>query len=104
MNVRLMLGVGDSPYLLVETDANFNRNHFDFWVVNGAWNGVFKDGRVYVERDEEPVDHIVTILSDNPDRLRGEYQTVFNNFDDENYVAPKPQYSKWDLEDDDIPF
>jgi hypothetical protein len=99
-----MLGIDDSPYLLVETDANFNRNHFDFWVVNGAWNGVFRDSRVYIERDKEPVDHVVTILTDNQDRLRGEYQTVFNNFGDENYVAPKPIYTAEDFEDDDIAF
>jgi hypothetical protein len=99
-----MLGIEDKPYLLVEVDPNFNRNHFDFHVVNGRWNGVYRDGRVYVERDKEPVDHVVTILTDNQDRLRGDYQTVFDNFSDENYVAPKPRYTAEDFEDDDIPF
>jgi hypothetical protein len=45
------------------------------------------------------------ILSDNQDRLRGDYQEVFDNFHNPDYVAPKPEKvvlpSDWD---DDIAF
>ena len=49
----------------------------------------------------------VEILCDNQDRLRcsiGEYQEVFNNFSDLDYIAIKPKVVKFDDMDDDIPF
>ena len=43
------------------------------------------------------------ILTDNQHRLRGDYQTVFNNIHNEAYVAPS--YAKYHQSiDDDIPF
>jgi hypothetical protein len=45
-------------------------------------------------------------LCDNPDRLRGDYNTVFENFDNIDYVASKPKHKRvvfYEM-DDDIPF
>jgi hypothetical protein len=43
-------------------------------------------------------------LCDNQDRLRGDYQEVFNNFDNPDYVAPRREVVWFDATDDDIPF
>lgn len=109
--MRLMLGIKDRPSLLIEVRQEHEPDHFDFWVVNGAWNGTFYNGYVTVHHPWNPHSSLdkVEILCDKQDRLRSvphyEYQEVFNNFHDESYVAPKPkpvkQPASWD---DDIPF
>jgi hypothetical protein len=108
-----MLGTNDTPRLLVNVDQEHSPSHFDFWVVNGAWNGTYYNGHVTVH--DCPSGSYSTldkfdILCDNPDRLRssdhsGGYQTVFDNFHDETYVAYKPQPVKYPASwDDDIAF
>ena len=109
---RLMLGTNyDEPTLLVEVEKEENGS-FHFWVINGAWDGKFVYnepmslgcGDVFINRTEEWVRDIM-ILCDNQDRLRGDYQDVFINFEDENYVAPKPKVVKLPEDwDDDIAF
>jgi hypothetical protein len=109
--MRLMLGTKDRPSLLIEVGQEHAPDHFDFWVVNGAWNGTFYNGYVTVHHPWNPHSSLdkVEILCDNQDRLRSvphyEYQEVFNNFNNPDYVAPKPKKfvtpASWD---DDIPF
>ena len=107
-----MLGIKDDPSLLVNVKKEYSPTHFDFWVVNGAWDGTYYNGYVTVwgcpSGDYSSLDN-VEILSDNQDRLRssdwsGEYKTVFENFNNPNYVAPKPTPVVFDDMDDDIPF
>ena len=110
--MRLMLGTKDKPSLLVNVGQEYSPTHFDFWVVNGNWDGTFYNGYVTVHHPYNPHSSLdkVEILCDNQDRLRssdwsGGYQEVFNNFHDENYVAPKPEPVKFPASwDDDIPF
>jgi len=110
--MRLMLGTKDRPSLLVNVRQEHSPTHFDFWVVNGAWDGTFCNGYVTVHHPYNPHSSLdkVEILCDNQDRLRSsdwnhEYQEVFNNFDNPNYVAPKPAPVKYpESWDDDIPF
>ena len=108
-----MLGTNDTPRLLINVDQEHSPTHFDFWVVNGAWNGTYYNGHVTVH--DCPSGSYSTldkfdILCDNQDRLRssdhsGGYQTVFDNFHDETYVAYKPQPVKYPASwDDDIAF
>lgn len=109
--MRLMLGTKDNPSLLVNVKENYDPNHFDFYVVNGAWDGTFYKGHITIHHPWNPWTDlgITEILSDNQDRLRSQwesdYQEVFNNFHNPDYVAPKPKKvelpSYWD---DDIPF
>ncbi len=105
--MRLMLGTVDKPSLLVDIEQEYSPTHFEFWVVNGAWKGTYTNGYVTVWHPWEPWSELdkTEILSDNQDRLRGHYQEVFNNFDNPDYVAPKPKTvalpADWD---DDIPF
>jgi hypothetical protein len=110
--MRLMLGTKDKPSLLVNVGQEYSPTHFDFWVVNGNWDGTFYNGYVTVHHPWEPYSSLdkVEILCNNQDRLRssdwsGGYQEVFNNFHNETYMAPKPEPVKlpagWD---DDIPF
>lgn len=111
--MRLMLGQSGKPSLLVNVEQEHSPTHFEFWVVNGNWNGTYTDGYVTTHNcpsgDYSSLDK-VEILCDNQDRLRssdwsGGYQEVFNNFHDENYVAPKPKPVKLPASwDDDIPF
>ena len=58
--------------------------------------------------DNRPVGHKVKILTEEQDRLRGEdswdYQTVFNNWENPNYVGPVWAKPHWNDMDDDIPF
>ena len=105
--MRLMLGTEDRPSLLIELEQEMSPTHFNFWVVNGAWQGVFTNGYITVldcpSGDFSSLEKI-EILCDNPDRLRGDYDTVFANFDNVDYVAPIPKRVVFDYMDDDIPF
>lgn len=105
VDMRLMLGVGGRPDLLVAVDDDIDRNVFKFYVVNGAWNGKYINGRITVRHPTEPFSTLdqIEILCDNQDRLRGDYQDVFANYHDVNYKGPelKPFPADWD---DDIPF
>lgn len=112
--MRLMLGnINSGPTLLVTVDDNYDPTNFKFEVINGGWYGTFKNGEVRVndKYDNEPVAFDVEILTDNQDRLRcdftvfGDYNTVFDNFHNPNYVAP--EYKKFEAPanwDDDIAF
>jgi len=110
--MRLMLGTKERPSLLVNLGQEYSPAHFDFWVVNGAWDGTFYNGYVTVHHPYNPHSSLdkVEILCNNQDRLRssdwsGGYQEVFNNFHDETYVAPKREPVKLPASwDDDIPF
>jgi len=109
--MRLMLGTAERPSLLVNVGQEYSPTHFDFWVVNGAWDGTYYNGYVTVHHPYNPHSSLdkVEILCNNQDRLRssdwnGEYQEVFNNFHDENYVAPKRKPVVFADMDDDIPF
>ena len=107
--MRLMLGTEGNPSLLVSVADNYDPTNFKFDVVNGAWEGHFTNGHISVldgyGYSPPPFSSLDTmeILTDNQDRLRGEYQEVFNNFDNPNYVAPAYKYVPDDF-DDDIPF
>jgi hypothetical protein len=105
--MRLMLGTKDRPSLLIELEQEMSPTHFDFWVVNGAWYGVFTNGYITIlgcpGGDYTSLEK-TEILCDNQDRLRGDYDTVFANFDNVDYVAPVPKRVVFDDMDDDIPF
>lgn len=112
-SMRLMLGTTGRPQCLVTVASNYNPQHFKFEVINGAWSGEFYKGHVTIFGcpDGDYTDLGITeILTDNQDRLRCSswsdgYNEVFNNFDNEKYVAPaiKKQVTFEDM-DDDIPF
>ena len=109
--MRLMLGTKERPSLLVNVKQEHTPTHFDFWVVNGAWEGTYTDGYITIWHPQNPHSSLerVEILTDNQDRLRssdwdGEYQEVFNNFDNVDYVAPKREPVVFADMDDDIPF
>jgi hypothetical protein len=102
-----MLGTVERPSLLVDIEQEKSSSEFDFWVVNGAWHGTFTNGHITVW--DPPTGSwskldIDEILCDNQDRLRGDYQEVFNNFDNPNYVAPNREPVVFHNMDDDIPF
>jgi hypothetical protein len=101
--MRLMLGRNNQPELLIEVSDQRSPADFDFYVVNGAWEGKFTDGVVTVLK-YGTVHEGVEVLTDNQDRLRGNYQTVFDNFDNPDYVAPKSTFEIPESWEDDIPF
>ena len=104
--MRLMLGTMDYPSLLVDIGQEKSPTEFDFWVVNGAWEGTFYNGYVTVHHPWNPHSSLekIEILCDNQDRLRGDYQAVFDNFRNPDYVAPKREPVVFRDMDDDIPF
>ena len=104
--MRLLLGTMDYPSLLVDIGQEKSPTEFDFWVVNGAWEGTFYNGYVTVHHPWNPHSSLekIEILCDNQDRLRGDYQEVFDNFHNPNYVAPKREPVVFHNMDDDIPF
>jgi hypothetical protein len=111
--MRLMLGTKERPSLLVNVKQEHGPDHFDFWVVNGNWDGTYTDGYVTVwgcpSGDYSSLDKI-EILCDDQDRLRSSdwsrgYEDVFVNFNNPDYVAPKPKKVEYPASwDDDIPF
>jgi hypothetical protein len=105
--MRLMLGTNDNLSLLVNIHQEYGPTHFDFWVVNGAWYGTYTNGHITVW--DPPTGSwskldIAEILCDNQDRLQGDYQEVFNNFHNPDYVAPRREPVVFHDMDDDIPF
>jgi hypothetical protein len=107
--MRLMLGTPGHPSLLVNVEDNFAPALFKFRVINGAWDGVMTNGHVTVLGIPGGGDYsdlgITHILSEDQDRLRGDYNTVFYNFDNPAYVAPKPKEFAFPVYwDDDIAF
>jgi hypothetical protein len=107
-----MLGTTERPELLVNVKDDYNPAHFDFWVVNGNWDGTYINGYVTVHHPWNPFSTLdkVEILCDNQDRLRssdwsGGYQTVFNNYNNPEYVAPDRKKVQLPADwDDDIAF
>jgi hypothetical protein len=106
-----MLGTKERPSLLVDVQQEFSPTHFEFWVVNGCWEGTYTNGHVTVWHPDNPWSNLdkTEILCDNQDRLRttgewGGYQAVFDNFHDPDYVAPKRETIVFADMDDDIPF
>jgi hypothetical protein len=103
-----MLGSTDCPSLLIELEQEKSPTEFDFWVINGHWSGTFTTGHITVwdcpTGDFSSLEKI-EVLTDNQDRLRGDYQDVFDNFGNPDYVAPRREKvvlpACWD---DDIPF
>jgi hypothetical protein len=105
--MRLMLGTKEQPSLLVDIEQEKSPTEFDFWVVNGAWHGTYTNGHITVW--DPPAGSwskldIAEILCDNQDRLQGDYQEVFNNFHNPDYVAPRREPVVFHDMDDDIPF
>ena len=110
--MRLMLGTQERPSLLVNVKDDYDPAHFDFRVVNGAWDGTYTNGYVTVHHPYNPHSSLdkIEILCDNQDRLRspdnyGEYNDVFANFHNPNWIAPLPKKVEYPASwDDDIPF
>lgn len=107
--MRLMLGhtgLGQ-PSLLVDVMSDYDPSNFNFFVVNGLWYGSFHDGDIRVnDKYNHDVVANCEILCSDQDRLRGNYNDVFNNFHNVNYCAPVPATRPvaFDDMDDDIPF
>jgi hypothetical protein len=105
--MRLMIGTKERPSLLVELEQEHSLTHFEFWVINGAWHGTYTNEYITIWHPDRPWTNLekMEILTNNQDRLRGNYQDVFDNFGNPDYVAPKPEKvvlpACWD---DDIPF
>jgi|GEM_PF-3310424 len=108
--MRLMFGVDKSnPTLLVDVDQKeYTSSSFEFCVVNGAWRGKFNNGQITVITDQDNETSIpvnVKILCTDQDRLRGNYQDVFDNFSNPDYKAPENiQFIVPDEWEDDIAF
>ncbi len=104
--MRLMLGTKNEPSLLIDIQQEYSSTHFDFWVINGSWEGTFYNGYITIHHPHNPWSDLdkMEILCDNQDRLRGNYQDVFEHFHDVNYVAPKEKVIRTTWDDDDIPF
>lgn len=105
--MRLMLG-NTEPELLVNVASDADLNNFDFFVVNGAWDGKYNNGFISIfgvpSGDFSSTEYINILCSDQ-DRLRGDYNDVFCNFSNTNYVAPVIEYkTNFDNWDDDIAF
>ena len=109
--MRLMLGTPGNPSLLVNIGQEYSPTHFEFRVINGAWDGTFNNGHVTVWHPDNPWSNLskTDILCDTQDRLCSyphyEYESVFANFHNPNYVGRKPKEvvlpAYWD---DDIAF
>lgn len=105
--MRLMISQNNEPSLLVSVADDYNPESFEFRVINGAWNGKFTNGYITVLAAPNSAFSSInncTISCDNQDRLRGDYDVVFNHFENVDYVAPAEQYVSYADIDDDIPF
>jgi hypothetical protein len=107
--MRLMLG-NERPELLVEVDGEFKENYFRFWVINGMWTGEFRNGDIIVNVFDHWPEYALVhykILCRDQNRLDcclADYQTVFDNFHDPNWIAPKFESKIEDIDPDSIAF
>ena len=104
-SMRLMIGCEEQPVLLVDVDTNYDPNDFDFYVINGNWDGHYHNGFISVFEcpgGDFTLLEKYKILTDNQHRLRGNYQTVFREFENVSYVAPF--HPVIEIDDDDVPF
>lgn len=103
--MRVMLGKNGKPGLLVQVTNQRAVTDFDFTVINGGWTGAYKGRDIHVFGDE-PLVYAAgyDILTMNQDRLRGDYQDVFDNFGNPQYVAPGARVTLAHQGDDDLPF
>ena len=115
--MRLMLGTINEPSLLVSAEIEYgDYTSFDFYVVNGAWSGHYTNGYVTINYSAKENDYNryegpmpwtkldkMEILCRDQDRLRGDYQDVFANFNNPDYVAPPAKVIEINF-DNDIPF
>ena len=97
--MRLMLGLNKKPHLLVSVKDFKDLNSFSFWVINGAWEGQFLNGKVSILK--APLGAYTSlekydVLTTDEKRLAGPYNIVFDNFSNENFVSPH-YYIKEDL-------
>lgn len=105
--MRAMIGLDNNPDLLVDIQQEYADNYFDFCVVNGCWEGTFFNGNISVygcPSGDYSIMGEYKVISTDMNRLRGDYQTVFDNWHNPNYVAPTPQIKMPVSWDDDIPF
>lgn len=105
---KLMLGIDNTPEWLVQVDTGYNKEKFNFFVENGYWYGLFENNYITVfdcpGGDFSSLEK-VEILCDNQDRLRGGWESVFENFHNTDYVSPTPIKPIINFDDmDDIPF
>lgn len=108
--MRLMLGT-NCPTILVDVDGSYNPSNFTFSVVNGLWAGRFVDGTIHIDGNHgEPISG-VNILSNDQNRLRGDYMDVFDNYGNPEWTAPLNEVDwgneeSWTRDDwdEDVPF
>lgn len=84
----------------------------NFWVINGAWDGKYHNGQVYVEYTKALFPGMLVWVGD----AKGNYNDVIPWIQDEigkpdyvmtqpdQYVAPPKPIKEYDDEWDDIPF
>ena len=90
----MMIGVGGKPSLLVFRGKDVEGG-FVIRVVNGGWDGVFvytsseTVGYITMGKDHPPTGEVHILCTDEK-RLRGDYQDVFDNYEDPTYVGPEP--------------
>ena len=102
--MRLMLGDIMGTNLLVSVDDNYSPEEFSFYVINEDWKGKFQLGIITVD-NHDTISHGNKILTDNQNRLGGEYQDVFDNFHNVDYIAPPNMTFNYpESWNDDIPF
>ena len=105
--MRLMLRCNGVPSLLVSVEKpDIDLNVFDFYVVNGNWNGAYTNGRITIKNcpggDYSTLEEF-DIMCISEERLQGHYQDVFSNIDNPDYAPTVLNKYSHDM-DDDIPF
>jgi hypothetical protein len=74
---RLMLGHNGTASLLVEVRKRFSETDFIFHVINGAWDGRYVDGRIFLDIDVRvrEMDPVTYVLQENAEYIDG-YEIV----------------------------
>jgi hypothetical protein len=84
----------------------------DFWVINGAWQGKYHDGQVYIEDDtESSLPGTLVWVGERTEDYNEAIRLIQKEIDSpeyvmiqpDQYVEPKRQIKEYDDEDD-IPF
>lgn len=84
--MRLLLGHGLEPHLLVYTDCQNITDKFKFWAINGNWRGTYENGVITsatydLNNGGRLIDPDIQILCSDQELLSGEYEEVFEKYD-----------------------
>lgn len=76
---RILLGLKNRPFLVVNVEDGANPFVFEFYVENGDWYGKYMNNEIFIHHQKQIVPDI-SILCDDQSILVGHYNSIIDKF------------------------